>query len=677
MPCLRCVCDDVEMVVHSLHDELTLYETPTEYRLEPIVRTSETRALSLDRGTGDILLLAPNTTPLESRSPRTIYGVLGILSLSACDYLVLITGRERRGLIFGHIVYRATDFAVLPIAPPPVPDHPAERHLLALVRTHLKTGAFWFSYGWDLTTRLQNQQTDDSRPLWEQATDRFFWNKYLHTRLIDITQSDSSQDCSPYILPVIYGSFDIRPATIHNNPFLFCLISRRSRYRAGTRYFSRGIDAQGNVANFNETEQLVLVTPPSSSASHPPDVFSYIQLRGSVPLFWAEINTLRYRPDLQIMDVGATQHALRAHLTDLKSNYGDVVLVNLVNQVGYEMPVKDAFERAIEEVMDGSTGLTVGGHGRVEGIGYEYFDFHKECKGMRWDRINLLVDRLQDRLDAHGWFHVSASSTTPVQTQRGAVRTNCMDCLDRTNVVQSTIARGVLEKQLRAVGILESGEGIEATEFLPIFRNAWADHADYVSNGYAGSGALKADFTRTGVRTKGGAARDGINSVTRYLKNNYFDGPRQDAFDLMTGSWVARRTPSLGAVLLVDKRPLLIRSMPHVAGFSIFMILAGLTLPRTSEYSLVYYHAIWFLFLLVSIAFIQAHGTAYVAWPRLNASAVRDVLEYDGPGYRSTQHGRGVDTKRGGVKMGHVGSEQGSVGRMEEVEMGERKKRVE
>jgi hypothetical protein len=119
-------------------------------------------------------------------------------------------------------------------------------------------------------------------------------------------------------------------------------------------------------------------------------------------LFWTEINTLRYRPDLQIMDVGATQHALRAHLTDLKSNYGDVVLVNLVNQVGYEMPVKDAFERAMEEVMEGSTGLTVGGGGKVDGIGYEYFDFHKECKGMRWDRIQLLVDRLQERLDAHG-----------------------------------------------------------------------------------------------------------------------------------------------------------------------------------------------------------------------------------------------------------------------------------
>ena len=37
------------------------------------------------------------------------------------------------------------------------------------------------------------------------------------------------------------------------------LISRRSRYFAGTRFLKRGINHQGNVANFVETEQLVEV----------------------------------------------------------------------------------------------------------------------------------------------------------------------------------------------------------------------------------------------------------------------------------------------------------------------------------------------------------------------------------------------------------------------------------
>ena len=55
----------------------------------------------------------------------------------------------------------------------------------------------------------------------------------------------------------------------------------------------------------------------------------------------------------------------------------------------------------------------------------------------------------------------------------------------------------------------------------------WADHANFISIAYSGTGALKTDFTRTGKRTKKGALEDGYNSVVRYLKNNFFDGARQ------------------------------------------------------------------------------------------------------------------------------------------------------
>lgn len=55
----------------------------------------------------------------------------------------------------------------------------------------------------------------------------------------------------------------------------------------------------------------------------------------------------------------------------------------------------------------------------------------------------------------------------------------------------------------------------------------WADNADIVSTQYSGTGALKTDFTRTGKRTRMGALKDGINSLTRYYKNNFADGFRQ------------------------------------------------------------------------------------------------------------------------------------------------------
>jgi hypothetical protein len=48
-----------------------------------------------------------------------------------------------------------------------------------------------------------------------------------------------------------------------------------------------------------------------------------------------------------------------------------------------------------------------------------------------------------------------------------------MDNLDRTNVVQSTIAKWSLNKQLHALGVLAAGETVDQHEnFMHLFRNS-------------------------------------------------------------------------------------------------------------------------------------------------------------------------------------------------------------
>ena len=101
-------------------------------------------------------------------------------------------------------------------------------------------------------------------------------------------------------------AFDIRPARVNGQHIRLCLVSRRSRYRAGTRYFRRGVDREGHVANFVETEQILLVDAADSNGDDASIQLSFVQIRGSVPVFWAEVNTLRYKPDLQIMDLQDT-----------------------------------------------------------------------------------------------------------------------------------------------------------------------------------------------------------------------------------------------------------------------------------------------------------------------------------------------------------------------------------
>lgn len=93
---------------------------------------------------------------------------------SAAEYIIVITGRELRGHIMRQNIYRATEYDILPLNPDvsvQSPPNAVESHLLALVQSHLQGGTFFFSYGWDITRRLQAQwmtlQEDGDKALWE------------------------------------------------------------------------------------------------------------------------------------------------------------------------------------------------------------------------------------------------------------------------------------------------------------------------------------------------------------------------------------------------------------------------------------------------------------------------------------------------------------------------------
>ncbi len=65
-----------------------------------------------------------------------------------------------------------------------------------------------------------------------------------------------------------------------------------------------------------------------------------------------------------------------------------------------------------------------------------------------------------------------------LSTQKGVFRVNCIDCLDRTNVVQSAFARYVLGRQLGAVALLVQGKREEVDV---VFNDMWANNGDAIS----------------------------------------------------------------------------------------------------------------------------------------------------------------------------------------------------
>jgi phosphatidylinositol 4-phosphatase len=124
-----------------------------------------------------------------------------------------------------------------------------------------------------------------------------------------------------------------------------------------------------------------------------------------------------------------------------------------------------------------------------------------------------------------------AEDGTVLRRQSGVIRTNCLDCLDRTNLVMSVFANRSLHEQLVSFGVSPQ-EGYASGTLDHLFKRSWADNGDAISRQYAGTGALKSDFTRTGKRKTKGVVRDGINSLSRYVINNFRDGVRQAAIDL-------------------------------------------------------------------------------------------------------------------------------------------------
>ncbi|KAK7430118.1 Phosphoinositide phosphatase sac1 [Neonectria magnoliae] len=670
-------------------------------------------ALIIDRPTGDVRLSEGGAgTAKRASRVSSIAGILGIIQLRLDKYVIFISKAQPIGRVNGNMVYKVVSTEILPMRERQIHD-PDEDIFIELLKTFLANGPMYFSYSIDITNSFQRQaQADTSQPLWMRADDRFFFNKYLQTDLINYrnrgsrSHPGSQAGIDPYILPCIFGMFEIKPTTFKSNPLTLVLISRRSRHRGGTRYFTRGVDDEGHAANYNETEQIIITNDSNSGLGgyagssdmqsgkygtgpgQDKQIFSYVQTRGSVPAYWAEINSLRYVPKLQIRGIETGFSAAQKHFDEQISLYGDNYLINLVNQKGRERRVKEAYEKMVQMLVSSpkvhqeadllteekfTTIQPQVTRQEFDRLHYIYFDYHSETKGMRMDKAYALIERLSDALDKQGYFRAVDTPSgidggiDARNYQTSVMRTNCMDCLDRTNVVQSMFARHMLDRIFEDLGFMARGSSFrdEDDAFENMFRNLWADNADVISNAYSGTGAMKTDVTRTGKRTKVGALQDARIGVTRYFRNNFLDGPRQDSFDLFLGAYQPGTTNIGTTLVFTDRRPVLIQAIPYILAFSVFIILVGLFTRRAPDASVLpmrIFLLFWFAIAAWAFSFVWGHGMLYVNWPRLNPRpyAVEGYNEHYTKARKDTlvgsfvsKHERGLSTAR------YVNAEEG------------------
>jgi len=269
-----------------------------------------------------------------------------------------------------------------------------------------------------------------------------------------------------------------------NLPSNLTLISRLSCRRAGTRFNARGIDDDGNVANFVETETVYRF--PSGLC------FSYAQVRGSVPVFWEQATgLLPHQQKIQITrSPEATEPAFNKHFEDLELKYGTIHVLNLLSESKPgEVELTDRYNYHIRVSPLNQTFANdeASDHCMLQGT---QFDFHAETKGPGGYEAASSVRRLIQG-NAEGFVYYlsdNVEETDPrtnartkrpivVLQQEGVFRTNCLDCLDRTNLIQTIISQMALESFLR-----HRGEHALA-DFWMRHSTLWADNGDVCISG--------------------------------------------------------------------------------------------------------------------------------------------------------------------------------------------------
>lgn len=134
-----------------------------------------------------------------------------------------------------------------------------------------------------------------------------------------------------------------------------------------------------------------------------------------------------------------------------------------------------------------------------QSLKYREFDFAAIIQRDKYERLEELAGPMREVLLEFGFNVFDSSLDVIIQRQYGVPRTNCLDCLDRTNVVQTLFAKLHLQNLLNQLGI--NLAGFDRDNLENSFNNLWADNGDWLSKIYAGTGALKSSYTRNGKLT--------------------------------------------------------------------------------------------------------------------------------------------------------------------------------
>ncbi|KIN00183.1 hypothetical protein OIDMADRAFT_124919 [Oidiodendron maius Zn] len=552
--------------------KFSLYETATRYYLVGAdVMDRRFRVLKIDRTVevGDLSIIEDEMVYTKNEMSQLLnaiddgnkssggmklrcstWGLLGFIRFTGAYYMLVVTKRSQVAMIGGHFVYQVDGTELVPLTaanskfkPGDAKNNTEEARFLGILNNLDLTRSFYFSYSYDITRTLQHNICAEREHI-AKATpythshnynSMFVWNTYLLQPAISALNNTYD-----WCLPVVHGYIDQAALSIYGRTVYITIIARRSRYFAGARFLKRGANDLGYVANDVETEQIVSEVLTTSFHGPGPKLFaspnytSYVQHRGSIPLYWTQDNTgVTPKPPIELNLVDPFYGAAALHFDNLFDRYGaPIYVLNLVKareRTPRESKLLREFTNAINYLNQFLP--------TDKRIIHKAWDMSRASKSRDQDVIGTLENIAEEVVTTTGFFHNGDGHTTIPSVQNGIARTNCIDCLDRTNAAQFVIGKRALGHQLHALGVLSDTSISYDTDAVNMFTHMYHDHGDTIAIQYGGSQLVNTMETYRKINQWTSHSRDMVESFKRYYNNSFLDGQRQEAYNLFLGNY--------------------------------------------------------------------------------------------------------------------------------------------
>lgn len=560
---------DEDSQPHRMH-KFILYETTTRYwitgsdisdkyfRLLRIERNSPPGQIKLfedpmvyDRKqTNDLLNTIDHGNKANGglRMKYSFWGTLGFIRFTEAYYMLLITKRKQVAMIGGHYVYQIEGTELVPLSTGTGGSflqnrNPEETRFLGILNNLDLTKSFYFSYSYDITHSLQTNIMRQREAMnaghtvaSHEYNGMFVWNHHLLKPAVQAL--DHPYD---WCLPIIHGFMTQAALDVFGRTVYVSIIGRRSRHFAGARFLKRGVNDSGYVANDVETEQIVAEKITTSFHAPGPRMYanptytSYLHHRGSIPLYWTQDNSgVTPKPGIEVNLTDPFYSPAALHFDNLFGRYGcPVYVLNLVK-------AREKTERESKLLLAYQQCLDYLNQSLPEGkkILYKAYDMARAAKTRHSDVIGGLEVIAKDIFNKTGFFHNGESGFWEPQIQNGIARTNCIDCLDRTNAAQFVIGKHAFAQQLKVLGVINSEELAYDTDAVNLFTAMFHDHGDNIAMQYGGSHLVNTMATYRKLSHWQSSSRDMVESFKRYYHNSFLDSQRQEAYNLFLGNYI-------------------------------------------------------------------------------------------------------------------------------------------